>query len=422
MSKNESARCLIHASEILTGVGIRKKDGRKVNEDDLGRILDGAVVYSSKTVSVQDPYTNQKMARVVPDKILWVGKSGAVPSEYRSVPTTDLGRQQAIVPGLIDCHTHLVFSGNRSDEFARRCGGVTYAEIAKEGGGIQKSVQATRDANEETLFRLAQSRLEEAYSRGTRSIEIKSGYGLNIESELKILRVVKKLKSSFPDLTLIPTFLGAHDFPKDRAREDYLKDITDKMLPAVVAEGLADACDAFIDEGFYTLPEGRTILEAAKKLGLKTKVHADELVNTESTSLAVELDSLSADHLLKISKKGIQSISKSKTTAVLLPATAFYLKTAQAPARELLDAGARVAISTDFNPGTSVTLNLPATLTISALYQGLTRAELFSAVTYNAACALGLEAQKGTIEPGMDADLWVMPFSSFEECYYRFAW
>lgn len=420
--KNAEARVLIHASEVLTGAGVRKKDGRKPLEEDLGRVPDGAVVYTSRTVHIEDPFNHQKIARVVPDRILWVGPSDALPKEYHSAPITDLKRKQAIVPGLIDCHTHLVFSGDRSDEFARRCGGVSYSEIAKEGGGIQKTVSATRKASEEELFRLSKDRLDEAYSRGTRTVEIKSGYGLDHETELKILRVVQKLKNCFPDFTIVSTYLGAHDFPKGRSRDEYINEIVHKTLPEVVRLNLAEACDVFIDEGFYTLDEGRRILVEAQKLGLKIKIHADELLNTESASLAASLNALSADHLLKISDEGIKALSNSETTAVLLPATAFYLKTSQARARDLLNAGARVAISTDFNPGTSVTLNLPAALTISALYQGMTRAELFSAVTYNAARALGLHTHKGTIEPGMDADLWVMPFERFEECYYRFAW
>lgn len=422
MKPSENVRVITHASEILTGIGVRQKDGRKPIEQDLGRITDGAIAYSSKTVSVEDPYSKQKIARVIPDKILWVGSSNSLPSEYQSAPTTDLGLKQAVIPGLVDCHTHLVFAGNRADEFARRCAGTTYAEIAREGGGIQKTVTATRDASEEKLFRLAKSRLDEAYSRGIRTIEIKSGYGLSVECELKILRVIRGLKAAFPDFTIVSTFLGAHDFPKEMSRDEYIREVTEKMIPKVAHENLADACDVFIDEGFYTLEEGRKILETAQKVGLKVKIHADELANTESTKLACDLGALSADHLLKISTQGIQALSKSETTAVLLPSTAFYLKTAQAPGRALLDAGARVAISTDYNPGTSVTLNLPATLTISALYQGLSRAELFAAVTYNAARALGLHSRKGTIEPGMDADVWVMPFRTFEECYYRFAW
>lgn len=413
---------LIHASEVLTGEGVRRKDGRNVQDDDLGRISDGAIAYSVKTVPYVDFSTGKSGMKVVSDKILWVGKSDELPSEYQNSPIFDLDGKNAVIPGLIDCHTHLVFSGNRAGEFAARCGGTSYEEIAKSGGGIQTTVNATREATEEELFRLGRLRIEEAHRYGIRTIEVKSGYGLTLESELKILRVVKKLQEATPEMTLVPTFLGAHDFPKGIARAAYLKMITEEMLPAVVREGLAGACDVFIDSGFYTLAEGRLILEKAKSLGLKVKIHADELANTESAQLASELGALSADHLLKISPAGIQALARSETTAVLLPGTAFYLKAAHAPARLLLEAGARVAISTDFNPGTSMTLNLPAVMTIAALYLGMTRAELFAGVTYNAARALDLQEQKGSLEIGKDADFFVSPYASFEELYYRFAW
>lgn len=413
---------LTHASEILTGEGVRRKDGRHVRDEDLGRIPDGALAYSVKTVPYSDFSTGKSGMRVVSDKILWVGATSELPEEYRNSPLFDLDGKNVVLPGLIDCHTHLIFSGNRAGEFASRCAGVSYEEIAKSGGGIQTTVNATREASEDELFKLGRARIEEAHRYGIRTIEIKSGYGLSLESELKILRVIEKLRVATPEMTLISTFLGAHDFPKEVTRDSYLKTLIEEMLPAIKNEELATACDVFIDTGFYTREEGRCVLEAAKNLGLSVKVHADELMNTESALLAVELGALSADHLLKISQSGIRALAKSETTAVLLPGTAFYLKAPHAPARALLDAGARVAISTDFNPGTSMTLNLPAVMTIAALYLGMTRAELFSSVTYNAARALGLHETKGSLEVGKDADFFVAPYATFDELYYRFAW
>jgi imidazolonepropionase len=413
---------LLHASELLTGAGVRRKDGRHPGEDDLDRIEDGALAYSVKTVPHQDSTTGKKGMKVVADKVLWTGKSDALPSEYANVPIFDLDGKNAVIPGLIDCHTHLVFAGDRAGEFAARCGGASYAEIAAKGGGIQTTVRATREASEDDLFRLGRARIEEAHRYGTRTIEVKSGYGLSKEAELKVLRVIRRLQEATPELTIVPTFLGAHDFPRDVSRADYLDDLVKNQLPAVAREKLAEACDVFIDQGFYSIEEGRKILAAAKALGLKTKIHADELADTDAAALAVELGALSADHLLKISEAGIQALAGSETTAVLLPGTAFYLKAPHAPARRLIEAGARVAISTDFNPGTSMTLNLPAVLTVAALYLEMTRAELFSAVTYNAARALDLHDRKGTLEPGKDADFFVLPFRKFEEIYYRFAW
>ncbi len=409
-------RVLIHASEILTGQGVRVKDGRRVVEDDLGRIYDGALVYKTRSVKLG------KRTIEIPSKIEWVGASQDLPKKYRRHRVTNLRRKQAIIPGMIDCHTHLVFAGDRSNEFAARCAGATYQEIAAQGGGIVSTVRATREASLEELELLAVARLQEMRSYGVTTLEIKSGYGLSTESELKILKVIPRLRKRFPEMTLTSTFLGAHAFPQGVERAAYLREILEEMLPKVAKAKLADACDVFIDEGYYTLKEGRRILEKARELGFNIKLHADELANTESAAMAAELKALSADHLLQISEQGIRKLAASQTVAVLLPGTAFYLKAAHAPARKLLNAGAAVALSTDFNPGTSMCLSLPAILTIAALYLGMSRAELFAAVTYNGAKALGLEKNKGTLEPGMDADFAILPFARFEELYYRFAW
>jgi imidazolonepropionase len=405
-------RAIVHASEILTGAVIRLKDGRRPTEDDLGRIIDGALVYSTRKVGGKE----------IPNQIEWVGETSSLPKKYARVPKKDLRGKNTVISGLVDCHTHLVFAGDRSDEFAARCGGATYEEIAARGGGIVASVRATREATAAQLEKLAIERVEESRSYGVRTIEIKSGYGLSTESELKVLEVANRLKKRFPEMTFSTTFLGAHAFPKDCSREEYLNSLMKEMLPELARRKLADACDVFIDRGYYTVDEARLILMQAKKLGMKVKVHADELANTESARFAAEIGALSADHLLKISDTGISALATSDTVAVLLPGTAFYLKEAHAPARKLIDAGAAVALSTDFNPGTCVTLNLPTIMTIAALYLGMTRAEILAAVTYNAAKALDLHAHKGTLEAGMDADFVILPFARFEELYYRFAW
>lgn len=406
----------VNASEVITGSGVRKKSGRRIGEGDLDRIPGGALVVSIKTIKVG------KREKSVPDKILWVGPTRELPARYRSCAKVDLGGKKAIVPGLIDCHTHLVFAGDRAGEFAARCAGATYEEIASQGGGIVRTVNATREATPSELFRLGCSRVREGAAFGVRTFEIKSGYGLSLESELKCLEVAQRLKRRFPEFEFATTFLGAHAFPKDHSRQHYLELLTSRMLPEVVGRGLAESCDVFIDRGYYTLEEGESILAEAKKLGLSIKIHADELANTESSSLAARMGALSADHLLCISEQGIRDLAKSETVAVLLPATAFYLKTAQAPARKLLDAGARVALSTDFNPGTSMTLNLPVVMTLAALYLGMSAAEIFAAVTYNAAVALGRQGHQGTLETGLRALFTVIPFKTFEEMYYRFAW
>ncbi len=402
----------MHASELLTGEGIRDKDGRLIEEHDVGQIHDAALVYSVKQAS----------GREIPAKIRWVGRTTDLPRKFLKARRTDLKLRRAVIPGLVDAHTHLVFAGDRSSEFARRCGGATYEEIAREGGGILRTVTATRAATEEELFRLACNRVREAMGYGIRTIELKSGYGLNHETELKQLRVAKRLKREFPEVLFQSTYLGAHAVPKGLSKQEYLDEMLRKTLPEVAARKLADACDVFIDEGYFTCEEGARILQAAAKAGLQIKVHADELSNTASSELAARLGALSADHLLQISDTGIEALAHSDTTAVILPGTAFYLKAAHAPARRLIERGARVALASDFNPGTCMTLNLPAVMTIAALYLGLSRAELFAAVTYNAACALGFQERRGTLEPGLDAAFAILPFERFEELYYRFAW
>jgi imidazolonepropionase len=410
-------KAIVHASEILTGVGVRAKDGRHVVEDDLGRIEDGAIVYEVRRVG----------KREIPSKIVWIGKTENLPKRYRRIKKRDLRGQFAIIPGLVDCHNHLIFAGDRADEFAARCAGATYAEIAAKGGGIVATVSATRKATKAQLLKTATERVKKSMSYGVRTLEIKSGYGLNEETEIKVLEVAQELKKRFPEMTFSTTYLGAHAFPREVAegkvsRDEYLQSLIQSSLPKIARAKLADACDIFVDEGYFTVEDARRLLTAAKKLGLKIKIHADELGNTESAALAAELDALSADHLLQVSEKGIAALAASQTVAVLLPGTAFYLKAAYAPARQLIEAGACVALSTDFNPGTCVTLNLPAIMTLAALYLKMSRAEIFASITYNAAKALGLSEKKGTLERGKDADFVVLPFKRFEEMYYRFAW
>ena len=405
-------RALIHASELYTGEGFRKSQGRHVTEADMGRIPDGALVYSVRKIGGVE----------VPGRIEWVGRTSDIPARYARTPAVSLGLKQAVTAGFVDCHTHLVFGGDRSEEFALRCGGVSYEEIARRGGGIQTTVNATRKATPGELLALAESRVKEALRFGIRTLEIKSGYGLTLEAELKQLEVAKKLRKKFPQVRFSLTFLGAHAIPAGRDRDDYVREICEKMLPEVVRRRLADACDIFIDRGYFTVQDGQKIFEVARSLGLSVKVHADELVNTESAAFAADQGAWSADHLLAVSEKGIRALASSETVAVLLPATAFYLKASHAPARKLIEAGARVALSTDFNPGTSMTLNLPLVMTIAALYLGMTRAEILCAVTYNAARALRLHEDQGTLEPGLDARFTVLPFARFEESYYRFGW
>jgi len=396
-------KALIHASEILTAQGIKKKDGRRVTDSDLSLIRDGSIVYDDKVIE-------------------WVGETKNLPSKYKNIEKEDLHGLQAVIPGLIDCHTHMIFAGDRSSEFALRCAGMSYEEIAKKGGGILTTVKETRNASLEELINLGVGRVQESLRFGVRAIEIKSGYGLDLESEIKSLRAIQALKEKFSKIYIHSTFLGAHAIPSGLTREDYVKQVIEEMLPLVYEEKLAESCDVFVDQGFFTIDDARKILSKAMDFGMKVRIHADELTNSESTQLGVELGAASVDHLLKVSEASIQKLSRSDTVAVLLPGTAFYLKENYAPARKLIDSGAVVAIATDFNPGSCMCNSLPAIMTLSALYMGMSRSEVFAAVTYNASKALGLEKRKGFIDVGADSDFLVLPFKKCEELYYRFAW
>jgi len=392
-----------HASELITGKGIRSKKGIRPSEEDLNRIPDGALVIHGK-------------------KIIWVGKTCDLPKKYLKIKSINLKQKKCIVPGWIDCHTHLVYAGDRSLEFAKRCAGISYQEIANQGGGILTTVRATREISEDELFKISKKRIETALKLGIRGIEIKSGYGLTTESELKQLKVAQRLKIEFPEMRIQTTFLGAHAIPPDQSRESYIHQIIHEMIPAIQKNKLADACDVFVDEGYYTIDECKIILNYATKHGLKTKIHADELTNTESASLGARINALSVDHLLKVSDTSIKALAMSKTVAVLLPGTAFFLKVPYAPARELIDQKVCVALSTDYNPGTCPSQNPYFIMTLAALHLGMSPAEIFAGFTYNAARALGWEKTTGTLEVGLNTSYSILPFQKFEESYYRLGW
>lgn len=395
-------QAMVHASYLYTGQKIVEKDGRDLEHEDLAPIKDGAIIYDQK-------------------KIIWTGPTSEIPKKYGKVKAINLKQKSAVMPGLIDSHTHLVFAGTRANEFAKRCAGASYQEIAA-GGGIQATVNATNSATFDELYDLALARAKIAHSFGVRTMECKSGYGLNQESELKCLKVIKKLQKELPMMTFVSTYMGAHAIPRGQNSKQYIEEMISTTLPAIAKAKLAEIVDIFIDEGYFTVEDGRKLLAAAKENGFKVKIHADELGNTESTQLAVDLGALSADHLLKISAKSRAAIAKSKTVATLLPGTAFTLREVYAPARALLDAGAKVAIATDFNPGTCYSLNLPFMMNLSANYMKMNAAEIFAAVTFNAASALGLQNHKGALLSGFSSDFIVLPHQDFEELYYRLAW
>jgi len=359
------------------------------------------------------------------ERIAWVGPR----REARDLHSAIGNPQSAIVevevagvlfPGFVDCHTHAVFGAPRLDDQERRALGMDYKTIAAAGGGILESVRDVRARSESELAALTRARLGALLAHGATTIEVKSGYGLDCETELRQLRVIARLAGAQP-AALVPTFLGAHEVPpefRDR-RADYVRLVCEEMIPAVARERLAVACDVFCEPGVFSVAEARTVLAAARRHGLAVKLHADELDGSGGAELAVEVGALSADHLAGVSPAGIRALAASETVAVLLPATLLFLGgRSQAPARRLLDAGAALALATDLNPGSSPTLSLPLVMALAVSQLGLRHAEAVNAVTVNAAAALGMVADRGQLAPGFRADLAVCDVADWREVAY----
>ena len=312
-----------------------------------------------------------------------------------------------VTPGLVDPHTHAVFARTRESEFAMRVEGRTYEEIAAEGGGIRSSVRAVREATEDDLVRGGRSTLDTMLSYGTTTAEVKSGYGLSLASELKMLRAIARLDGEHA-VRLVPTFLGAHEFP-DEWRDDrdgYVDEIVERMIPEVGAEGLATFCDIFCEDGVFTVPQSRRVLTAARQAGMQLKLHADELHAFGAAELAAELGARSADHLVCVSEGGVAALAAAGVAAVMLPGTSLSLGgTKYAPARRLIDAGAPVALATDCNPGSSMTESMQIVMALASMVMRMTPDEALTGATVNAAWACAAEAEAGTVEVGKPCDL-----------------
>jgi imidazolonepropionase len=355
------------------------------------------------------------------ERIAWVGPRAEAPAA-RGEATRTVEISGVVFPGFIDCHTHGVFGAPRLDDHERRALGVDYKSIAAGGGGILQSVRDVRARPEDELEALTRHRLATLLAHGATTIEVKSGYGLELEAELKQLRVIRRLSGTI-GARLIPTFLGAHEVPAEHRanRAAYVRLLCEEMIPTVAREQLARCCDVFCEPGVFTPTETRTILEAARRHGLALKLHADELEGSGGAELAAELGALSADHLAAVSDAGIAALAATggATVAVLLPATMVFLgKRGQAPARRLIEAGAAVALATDFNPGTSPTMSLPLVMAMGVSQLGLRHAEAVTAVTVNAAAAVGVAAERGQIAPGFAADLVIAAVDDWREAAY----
>ena len=392
----------VNAAQVVTCAGPgRARKGAEMR--DAGILTDSAVAVSKGRIAA-------------------VGKQDDLQRAHGNFQIIDCQRR-VLTPGLVDSHTHAVFGKARYEEQELRAAGHDYMEIAKRGGGIHSSVRDFRARSEDDLYQLSMPRLAALASYGTTTVEIKSGYGLSVDDELKALRVIGRLSRHSP-MRVVATWLGAHEIPHDyRAdesrRREFIRLLIEDQLPRVARDRLAEFADVFCEPGVYTVNETREILEASRNAGLGLKLHADELEPAGGAELAADLGAVSADHLAAISERGIAALAASPTVATLLPGTMFFLgKQRQAPARALIDGGAAVAIATDFNPGTSPTVNFPLILTLAVSQLRMTVAEALIAATVNGAAALGLSGKIGQIATGFEADLALFDVGDVRELPY----
>ena len=342
-------------------------------------------------------------------RLVFVGRSGDLGTHVTPVPAATIidAADHTVVPGFVDAHTHAVFAGDRREELRRRLAGATYAELAAEGGGIVSTVTATRAASEADLVAQSRVRLDEMLACGTTTCEIKSGYGLNLESELRMLRATARLRQDH-SLDIVATFMGAHEIPTDfrGRREQYVSLVIDEMLPAVAAEGLATWCDVFCEAGVFTPDESRAILTAGARHGLKPRIHADELGPTGGSLVAAEVGARSADHLIFAPPDGIDAMARGGVVATLLPSAAFYLKLGRfAPARAFIEASVPVALATDVNPGGGFSPSMPFAIALACFGMQMTFEEALVAATINGAWSLDVADTCGSLEPGKLADV-----------------
>ena len=345
--------------------------------------------------------------------ILSVGE-GEAPAADETVDC----RNKLVTAGLVDCHTHLVFGGWREHELAMKLAGKSYLDILAAVGGILSTVRETRRASEDALFEKARTLMAEMLRHGTTALEIKSGYGLDLITEQKQLRAVKRLKSINPHIAA--TFLGAHAFPDGMDRDAYVDCLCNEMIPAIAEEGLASYCDVFCDEGVFTTAQAERILTVGKRYGLIPRLHADEIKEIGGTQVAARVGAVSCDHLSETGADGIRALKDGGVIAVMLPATSFYLRKPYGNFRGMIDAGVPVAIATDMNPGSTPNLSLPFAMTAACLYGQLTPEEVLTAATLNGAAAIGMADRIGTLEAGKQADLVLWDADNLDQLIYRY--
>ncbi len=392
-------KVLKNINQVLTLANAHAKDGRSLLPNDLSLIFNAAIVHDDK-------------------EILWAGTTSELPSEYSSLASEDLSGY-VLTPELVDSHTHLVFGGDRSFEYTMRLNGADYQAIADAGGGILATMEKTITASESELFNKAIERIQRIHSYGIGTIEIKSGYGLTIESERKISRVIHKLKEHFSGkVQILNTFLAAHAVPKGFTHShEYLLKVVIPLMDELAHDGIIDFVDIFHEQGYFDLKDSELLFQKAAALGLKLKIHADEFNDNKGAILACKHNAISADHLLCTSDDGVQALKNSSTVATLLPGTAYFLGKPLAPAQKFLDAGCKVALASDYNPGSCHCDNLLLLASLCAKNMGFNIAQLWAAITLNSAHALGL-TQQGAIIEGLAPRFSIFKCESIDQITY----
>ncbi|WP_449619864.1 imidazolonepropionase [Robertmurraya sp. Marseille-Q9965] len=396
---------LIHANQLATLASNEKGPRMGKAMSDLAIIEDGSLWIEEGVI--QAIGTTQEIAKKFADRL----------EEAEIVDASE----RLVTPGLVDPHTHVVYAGSREKEFEIRLEGATYMAIMNAGGGIHATTRMTREATEVEIMEQTTRRLDSFLQHGVTTVEGKSGYGMNLETELKQLRVMKKLQKQHP-IDLIPTFMGAHAVPPEfKGKEDeYVDILIQEWLPIIAKEKLAVFNDVFCEKGVFTPEQSERILEAGKKYGLIPKIHADEIEPYGGAELAAQVGAMSAEHLLKATDDGIEKMAEAGVIACLLPATALYLREEAAKGRKMIDAGVPVAISTDCNPGSSPTTSMPLVMNLACITMRLTPAEALTAATYNAACAINCEQLVGSLEVGKQADIVMWNVKNYRELQYLF--
>ena len=389
-------------NEVLTLNSSFLKDGRNLLPEDTSIIKNGSILFDE-------------------EKIIWTGETSQIPSKYlKEENEISSFKDHVVTPEIVDSHTHLLFAGDRSEEYQMRLNGVSYQEISKQGGGILSSILSTNMSSDEELFNSSVKKINEIYQLGIGTIEIKSGYALSYTGEKRCSLIISKLKNHFKDkVTIFNTFMAAHAVPKEfSSSQEYLNQVVLPLMEELAHLSIIDAVDIFHEKNYFSLNDVKSLFSKANDLHLKTKIHADEFYSNKGASTACDFNSLSADHLLKISNAGIKSLSTSSTVATLLPATGWFLGKKQAPGKKLLNAGCKVALASDYNPGSAHFNNLIQIASMAAPMYPLNSAQLWSSITLNAAHALGIRDQ-GAIREGLRPKFSIFKTNSIAKITYN---